>query len=60
MAKYREVVCMYYISHGKCKKNRGADHNHYCQKCDKYRPRAKMHLPNKKKIYNDKQKGKVY
>lgn len=50
MATYREVPCKYYISHGVCKKNRDADHNHYCQKCDKYFPRAKVRKVNKKKL----------
>lgn len=49
MAKYREAVCMYYIALGECKKGRDACHEHYCQKCNKYYPRAKMKLINKKK-----------
>ena len=49
MAKYRETVCMYYESLGKCKKGRDACHEHYCQKCDKYYPRAKVKHLNKKK-----------
>lgn len=49
MATYREVPCMYYVSHGVCKKNREAIHNGYCQRCDKYYPRAKVRLLNKKK-----------
>lgn len=60
MAKYREVPCIFYISHGKCKKNRDANHTRYCQKCDKYYPRAKVKSINKKKIYNEKIKGKNY
>lgn len=50
MAKYREEVCMYYIALGQCKKGREACHEHYCQKCDKYYPRAKVHHVNKKKL----------
>ena len=58
MAKFREVVCLYYVRHGECGKGRpDADHRGICQKCAKYRPRAKMHLPNKKKIYNNKKRG---
>lgn len=49
MAKYRETVCMYYVALGKCKKGRDASHDHYCQKCDKYYPRAKVRHLNKKK-----------
>ena len=60
MATYREVPCVNYISHGNCKKKRNADHNGYCQKCDKYYPRAKVRSINKKKIYNEKMKGKSY
>lgn len=49
MAKYRETVCMYYVSAGECKKGREASHEHYCQKCNKYYPRAKVRYINKKK-----------
>lgn len=49
MAKYREAVCMYYIALGQCKKGREAGHEHYCQKCDKYEPRAKTLNPNRDK-----------
>lgn len=49
MAKYRETVCIYYEAAGKCKKGREASHQHYCQKCDKYVPRAKVRYQNKKK-----------
>lgn len=41
MAKYRETVCLYYVALGECKKGRDACHEHYCQKCNKYYPRAK-------------------
>lgn len=49
MAKLRETVCMYYEAMGQCKKGRDANHNGYCQKCDKYYPRAKEHHINQKK-----------
>ena len=49
MPKLRETVCMYYEAMGQCKKGREANHQGYCQKCDKYYPRAKMHHINKKK-----------
>lgn len=59
MARYREVVCIHYVRHGECVKGRpNADHKGICQTCKKYTPRAKMHLPNKKKAYNEKQRGK--
>ena len=54
MAKYRETVCMYYIALGQCKKGREANHEHYCQKCNKYFPRAKVrHINLKKKRVED-------
>lgn len=49
MAKYREIVCLYYEALGQCKKGREAEHRHYCQKCGSYEPRAKMHIINRKK-----------
>lgn len=49
MAKDREIVCMYYIAAGKCKKGREAYHERYCQKCNKYYPRARVKSINKKK-----------
>ena len=39
MAKDRLASCEYYICKGECKKNRNAEQNGYCQKCDKYKPR---------------------
>lgn len=54
MAKLRETVCIYYEAAGQCKKGREASHQGYCQKCDKYYPRAKEHHPNKKKMSLDK------
>ncbi len=49
MAKDRETPCKYYICAGKCEKGREAEHNGYCQKCDKYLPRAKVRHINMKK-----------
>lgn len=49
MARYREVVCTNYVAFGQCKKGRDACHEHYCQKCDKYYPRAKVENTNRKK-----------
>lgn len=60
MARFREVPCLFYVCHGDCKKGRDADHNGYCQKCDKYKARAKVHSVNKKRAYNEKQKGKIF
>lgn len=49
MAKDRLTPCLYYICKGECEKKREADHNGYCQHCDKYKPRAKVRHMNEKK-----------
>jgi hypothetical protein len=54
MAKTRETPCLYYICAGQCEKGRDAEHTKYCQRCDKYRPRAKVKHLNKKKQKLDK------
>lgn len=54
MAKDRETPCLYYVCVGLCKKGRKVDHVHYCQKCSKYRPRAKVRHLNRKKAELDK------
>ena len=48
------------ICKGECEKNRDASYKGYCQKCDKYTPRAKMKHKNRKKEYNEKQRGEIY
>jgi len=58
MAIYREAVCMYYVALGQCKKGREACHEHYCQKCDKYYPRAKPIQTNREKR-KDRLKAKL-
>lgn len=58
MAKYRETPCKYYVAFNDCKKGREACHSGYCQHCDKYYPRAKVRLINKKKKYNEKMRSK--
>lgn len=60
MAKDRETPCMYYVCAGECSKGREANHTRYCQKCDKYVPRAKMKHVNRKKQELDKIRGKEY
>lgn len=61
MAKYRETVCMNYVALGECKKGRDACHEHYCQKCNKYYPRAKeRHINQKKKSLQDLRKNERY
>ena len=47
--KDRIEPCESYICKGECKKGREADHNGYCQKCGKYRPRVRRRHFNKKK-----------
>lgn len=50
MSKDRIEVCEYYVCVGKpCTKGREAEHNGYCQRCDKYIPRTKTKHLNKKK-----------
>ena len=58
MAKDRETPCKYYICAGQCKKGREADHTHYCQKCGKYEPRARVRHLNQKKAKLDKLRKK--
>ena len=54
LAKDRITPCLYYICAGKCKKGRDAEHNRYCQKCDKYKPRVRERHLNIKKQKLDK------
>jgi len=54
MAKDRIEPCEFYICLGSCKKGRKAEHKGYCQHCDKYKPRARVHHVNKKKQKLDK------
>ena len=49
MAKDRIEPCESYIFKGECKKGRDADHNGYCQKCSRYKPRVRRKHINKKK-----------
>lgn len=49
MAKDRLTPCLYYICKGECKRGRDSDHQNYCQKCDKYKPRVRERHFNKKK-----------
>ena len=60
MAKYREIPCRYYLALGLCQKGRSACHKDYCQHCDKYEPRAKVRIINRKKQYNEKMRREVY
>jgi hypothetical protein len=58
MARLRETPCISYISMGECKRGREASHHGYCQKCDKYEPRAKVRHINRKKSELDKIRSK--
>lgn len=59
--KDRIDVCKSYISEGNpCKKKRVATHHKYCQKCDKYEPRAKVKHENRKKTELDKIRKKEW
>ena len=49
MATDRQTPCLYYVCAGLCTKGRKADHAHYCQHCNKYRPRARVRYKNQKK-----------
>lgn len=55
MAKDRIEICEFYICAGHpCKKGRDAEYSGYCQKCNKYKPRARVCHLNKKKQKLDK------
>lgn len=49
MARDRIEPCVNYKCKGECAKGREADHNGYCQKCNKYEPRVRRKHINKKK-----------
>ena len=54
MSKDRQTPCKFYLFEGgECEKKRTGEHNGYCQKCDKYEPRARVkHLNQKKEKLN--------
>ena len=54
MSKTRIEPCKYYVcANSKCEKGRDAEHNGYCQRCDKYQARAHIkHLNQKKQKLN--------
>lgn len=51
--KDRQTPCLHYVCLGECKKGRTAEHSGYCQKCNKYEPRAKVRHLNKKKLFKN-------
>lgn len=52
MATDRQTPCLYYVCVGLCTKGRKADHAHYCQHCNKYKPRAEEETLRICKKYN--------
>lgn len=58
MSKDRQTPCLHYVCAGECKKGRTAEHTGYCQRCDKYEPRAKVKHVNMKKEKLNKIKQK--
>ena len=50
MAKDRLTPCKSYVCEGECKKGRTAEHKGYCQRCDKYKARARIRHLNLKKL----------
>ena len=60
MAKFRETPCKYYICKGECEKGKDAEHKGICQHCTKYEPRIRKKHKNRKKTYNEKERGKIY
>lgn len=60
MAKDRLTPCKYYVCAGECAKGREAEFNGYCQRCDKYVPRARVkHFNMKKKKLENIRKMEV-
>ena len=58
MARDRIEPCIYYLCLHECKKGRAAEHNGYCQHCDKYEPRVRRKHPNAKKATIEKMRSK--
>ena len=55
MAKDRVEICESYVcANSPCEKGREANHSGYCQRCDKYKPRAHIKHPNMKKAKLEK------
>lgn len=55
MSRFRETPCKHYVCLGECAKGRDAEYKGYCQRCDKYEPRAKIKHKNRKKESIEKQ-----
>lgn len=52
--KDRGVACIFYICEGECRKNREGTFNHYCQKCDIYKP-----IPGGRNIKPNRKREKI-
>lgn len=50
MATDRQTPCLYYVCVGLCTKGRKADHAHYRQHCNKYKPRVRYKNQKKEKL----------
>ena len=61
MSKLRETPCKFYTCENNlCGKGRIGSHKNYCQKCNKYEPRARIRHLNKKKQKLDKIRRKEF
>ena len=60
MSKERQTPCEFYVCEGDCIKGREGTHNKYCQRCDKYKARAKVKHLNLKKQKLEKIKKKEF
>ena len=61
MSKERIEICKFYVcANHTCEKGRDAEHNGYCQRCDKYETRAHIKHLNKKKEKLNKIKEKEF
>lgn len=49
MSKDRQTPCKFYVNENNCSKGREGTFHKYCQRCDKYVPRARIKHPNIKK-----------
>lgn len=60
MTKDRIEICSHYICKDICELGREANHNRYCQKCNKYNPRTKKkHINRKKQKLNNIKKKEI-
>lgn len=61
MAKDRVIPCVYYVCKGVCKKGRrDAEIKGICKTCEKYKPRVRVRILNKKKAELRKLKAREF